>query len=270
MTPTFVEPGANHVTLHFEAMANAPLVANRLTDIYAGSSASAVFKVGITVVPTAPPPCANPLLKPIDQSTPAVLVSNVTPGCTVEIWAGDASGLQPIATSPVNAGSALARLPLPHRLTPGQAVKSLQRSGLTTTLLSNTVLVENNYVTSRYDNERSGWNPSETTLTVNSARNLRKICEHPVDGAIRAQPLYVQDVDIPGKGKHNIVFTFTDGDSVWAFDADSCVANDRGLWVDSAGNPSPRALVDSGSGERVVTTSDFTNVWGGSPECAPP
>jgi hypothetical protein len=268
MTPTFVEPGANHLTLHFEAMANAPVIANRLTNIYAGNSLNAVYKLNISVVPATAGTCGAPSLRPIDQSTQAVLVSGVTPGCNVEVWAGDATGLEPIVTSPVSAGSALARIRLPHRLSPGQIVRALQASGPTTTLLSSPFIVENNYVTSRYDNERSGWNPNETTLTVNSARHLRKICEHPVDGAIRAQSLYVQDVAIPGKGKRNVVFTVTDADSVWAFDADSCLANDKGLWLNAAGNPSPRTLIDLSSGERAVTTTDFTSVWGGSPECA--
>jgi len=268
MTPTFIEPAVNNLTLHFEAMPNAPVVANRITNIYAGNSLNALYRVNVSVIPPAAAPCSAPSLKPIDQSTQAVLVSAVTPGCSVEVWAGDANGLQRIATSPVSAGPALVRVRLPHRFSPGQIVLALQASGAITTRLSAPLVVENNYVASRYDNERSGWNPNETTLTTNSARYLKKICEHVVDGEIRAQPLYVQDVDIPGKGKHNVAFVVTGGDSVWAFDADSCVAKDKGLWVDTAGNPSPRILIDSGSGERAVTTTDLTNVWGGSPECA--
>ena len=235
MTPTFVEPGANHLTLHFEAIANAPLAANRLIVIYAGNSFSAVYQVNLSVIPATPPLCGAPSLNPVDQSvdqsTQSVLVSGVTPGCNVEVWTGNASGLEPVATSLIAAGVTSTRVTLPHRLSPGQVISVLQASGSTTTLLSGPIVVENNYVTNRYDNERSGWNPNETTLTTNSARYLRKICEHLVDGPIRAQPLYVQGVQISGRGKHNVVFVATDGDSVYAFDADSCIPNDTGLWV---------------------------------------
>lgn len=269
MTPTLVEPGVGRLALHFEAAANAPLAPNRLVNIYAGSSASPVYAVNLSVVAATPPTCGAPSVRQLDQSTQAVLVSAVTAGCSVEVWAGDGNGLEPIATSAVNVGATLARLPIRHRLSPGQVVRALQASGSVTTQLSSAVTVENNYVTNRYDNERSGWNPNEKTLTVSSARHLQKICEHMVDGAIRAQPLYVQEVEIGGT-KHNVAFAATDSDSVWAFDADTCVANDRGLWADAAGNPSPRSLVDSANGERAVTTNDLTSVWppNSNPDCA--
>jgi hypothetical protein len=229
---------------------------------------NAIDRISVTVVAASSFPCSVPSLRPIDQSTQAVLLSNLTPGCSVEVWAGDSSGLAPVGVS--LPGASVSRVPLPRRLDPGTVVRVLQASGTVTTTFTDPLIVENNYVTNRYDNERSGWNPNETTLTVDRARGLAKICEHMVDGPIRAQPLFVQDVDIPGKGKHNLVFIATDADSVWAFDADSCVPNDKGLWVDTAGNPSPRNLADSASGERAVTAADLTSAWpaGSDPGCA--
>jgi chitodextrinase len=72
------------------------------------------------------------------------------------------------------------------------------------------------------DNLRSGVNPSETVLTpanVNAAQ-FGKLFSYPIDGWAFASPLYVANLNIPGKGLHNVVFVATEHDSVYAFDAD--------------------------------------------------
>jgi hypothetical protein len=76
-------------------------------------------------------------------------------------------------------------------------------------------------LTAQYDNARTGVNPGETTLTphnVNS-RQFGKIFTLKVDGDIYAQPLLLGGVEIPGKGRHDVLFVATEHDSVYAFDA---------------------------------------------------
>jgi hypothetical protein len=99
------------------------------------------------------------------------------------------------------------------------------------------------YVTHHYDNARTGWNPFEDTLTVGNVSNIRQLFSHQVDGDDYAQPLFVQGVNIPGKGKHNVVCIATEGDSVYAFDADTKVPMDstgtdtiRPLWARITGS----------------------------------
>jgi len=73
------------------------------------------------------------------------------------------------------------------------------------------------------DNWRSGANLAETQLTTSNVNvnTFGMLFNYPVDAAIYAQPLYVQAVNISGKGIHNVVYVATMNDSVYAFDADS-------------------------------------------------
>src|SRR5262245_39487081 len=103
---------------------------------------------------TAPP---APTLRPIDQSTQAPVVEHVSPGAVVELWAGNLGSLTLVATSArAGSGATIIRVPLPSRLSPGQIVRARQRAGfahMNKSGFSPPVVVENNYVTNRYDNE---------------------------------------------------------------------------------------------------------------------
>jgi hypothetical protein len=84
---------------------------------------------------------------------------------------------------------------------------------------------------------RTGANTSEGILTpanVN-AQQFGKLFELPVEGETYAQPLYLPNVNIPGKGTHNVVYVATQHDIVYAFDADG--KSSTPLWQDTFINP---------------------------------
>ena len=85
-------------------------------------------------------------------------------------------------------------------------------------------------LTSQYDNARTGANVHETLLTPENVntRQFGKLYSFPVDGDGYAQPLFMPNIEIAGKGKHNVVFVATEHDSVYAFDGNAVITEP--LW----------------------------------------
>jgi outer membrane protein assembly factor BamB len=95
-------------------------------------------------------------------------------------------------------------------------------------------------VTQHNDNYRTGANLGETILKPGNVapRRFGRIFSRDVDGTIYAQPLYVPNVTITGKGTHNVVFVATLHNTVYAFDADDKNAVEP-LWSRNLGTSVP-------------------------------
>src|SRR5262249_31174163 len=110
-------------------------------------------------------------------------------------------------------------------------------------------------ITQHNDNARTGANLNETILATASVNvdHFGKVFTRDVDDQIYAQPLYLPGVDIPMKGKHNVVYVATTNDSVYAFDADDPNAS-APLWQ--------RSFVDPNNGVTAVSHTDVGQACG--------
>jgi len=65
--------------------------------------------------------------------------------------------------------------------------------------------------TERYDQSRLGANLSETQLNTTNVNvnTFGKLWSYTVSGSVYAQPLYIQGVNIPGKGTRNVLYVVT-------------------------------------------------------------
>lgn len=186
---------------------------------------------------TGPP---SPIVAPLNQASQVVLVAHVDPGARIDIfanarWMGGAIALGPIVrVHPVTP------------LMPGEVVIAEERVGSLTTYGLMPSVVQNDYVTYHYDNLRTGWDQSETTLTQSNvgSASFGQIFSTPVDGNVEAQPLFLSALAIPNKGTHDVVYAATENDTVYALDA----ATGNALWKRhyAGGGFAPFAQTDVG------------------------
>ncbi len=115
------------------------------------------------------------------------------------------------------------------------------------------------FPTSRGDNARTAANTNEVLLSPSNLdkNNFGRLFNYPLDYQALAQPLYVPNVNIPGKGIHNVVYVATMADSVYAFDAESNAgANAAPLWHVNFTDPGNGITTASGPFLPCATTED--------------
>jgi hypothetical protein len=113
----------------------------------------------------------------------------------------------------------------------------------------------------RNDSSRSGQNQKELALapaTVASS-TFGRLFSCLLDGYAYAQPLYVANLGVPGKGTRNVVFVATEKATVYAFDADAnpCVP----LWKSSlipAGEVAVQTPIPGTTGKDIVPLIGIT------------
>ncbi|MCI0348268.1 MAG: hypothetical protein L0Z53_02490 [Acidobacteriales bacterium] len=113
--------------------------------------------------------------------------------------------------------------------------------------------------TYRNGSARLGLFAQETALKLSNVRqeSFGKLFDFSVDGFVYAQPLYMENVTIAGKGTRDVLFVTTEKDHVYAFDASG--SSTAPLWH--------RALADAGAGVTAVPAADVkthnTGPWVG-------
>jgi hypothetical protein len=80
-----------------------------------------------------------------------------------------------------------------------------------------------NITTYHYDNLRTGWNQTETTLTAANVGSPSFGLQYqvPLDEQVDAQPLFVSNQAISGQGNHDVVYVATENNTIYAIDANN-------------------------------------------------
>ncbi len=125
-------------------------------------------------------------------------------------------------------------------------------------LICGTPSAQGDVWTHRYDNARTGANLTETQLNTSNVNTTQfgRLFSYAVDADVYTQPLVINNVSIPGKGTHNVVYVATNNNSVYAFDADNNQgANAQPLWQVNFNGPGviPLPATDVGTDNSIRT-----------------
>jgi hypothetical protein len=157
------------------------------------------------------------------NATLVLLQNNVVVG-----YGGAAPGDVPLDIAP------------PAEFTQGATVQVVEYIG-TNVVLSNTVIVGcTSVVTYHNDNQRTGWNEAENTLTTTNVTpaTFGWIATVPLDDRIDTQPLVVTNQSIEDQGVHTVVYVGTESNTLYAIDSWSGAV----LKTRSLGSPVPKPL----------------------------
>jgi outer membrane protein assembly factor BamB len=112
-------------------------------------------------------------------------------------------------------------------------------------------------LTQHNDSARTGSNLTETELTPDRVKRggFGKLFSLEVDDEVYAQPLYVPDVQVTARGRHDVVFVGTANNSVYAFDANDGML----LWKTNIGLIGGGAPVTAADvGQTCTPYTDFS------------
>jgi hypothetical protein len=141
-------------------------------------------------------------------------------GASVPSLAGDSESENhaplPPELNELNWALYAARVPQPRpRALKHRVAKTMGRTRSTAALPA--------WYTFHASNLRDGWNSNETLLTTANVNQNQFGMRYsvPVNGEVYAEPLYVPQVNLGLQGVHDVLLIATEGDSVYAFDAET-------------------------------------------------
>ncbi|SEI80991.1 DUF3455 domain-containing protein [Paraburkholderia diazotrophica] len=179
---------------------------------------------------------------PICPGAHYVSVANTDLGATVMLYHNGSF----VGATDGNGGTVKFGIGSPTVLNENDTVEAVQVSGSAKSTPSDVTVgcgSGGNVVTQHNDNFRTGVYPYETTLTPAAvlARGMKLKWQHPIDGWLQGQPLYVRNVEFQGRPANAVFVGALFSNKVYALNADT--GNE--IWS--------TALVDSDLGRRNLS-----------------
>lgn len=166
--------------------------------------------------PTSTMPAPS-LLGPICPGQPAAYVANSTINAVLVLLVnGQVAGY---------GGAGPGEIPLdlapPHVFAQNDKVQVVEYIGALVVESNQVIVGCTHVITYHNDNNRTGWNPAENTLTTSNVRPLTfgHILTVPLDDQVDTQPLVVSNQAIENQGTHTVVYVTTESNTVYAIDS---------------------------------------------------